>query len=248
MAFFAKKLLSSLLMPLPLALLLLVAGAWWSRVESTRIRGQRALIAGLVVLYVASLPVVSWLLLAPLERGMDGYQARGHTVGAIVVLGAGYHPVAGRPLTGVISGASSTRVAEAVRIARLHPQALVHCSGWGGQWGGSNAAAACELAVGLGVAATRIVLHADARDTEEEAAAVAGSRPPGAIVLVTHAAHMPRARALFERYGLRVTPAPTGHVSPAAPNWTPIPSSSALGTTTGAWREWLGRLWVALKG
>ncbi len=260
LGFWLKKAISACLMPLPAALVLLAAGLWWARSEARRKRGLRLVAAGFALLYVTSLPPVAHLALAPLERGADGYVAAhahaaggGPAVAAIVALGAGYHPVPGRPLTGQVSGASVTRVAEAVRIARLHPTAAVHCSGWGGGQSGSNGQAACDLAVALGVAATRVVVHASPRDTEEEAAAVARvlrarGQLGAPVVLVTHAAHMPRAALLFRAAGLRVVPAPTGHVSAATPRWTLVPSTFALGTTTGAWHEWLGRAWLWLRG
>ncbi len=247
MGFWLKKAVSTVLMPLPASLLLGVLGLWWLRREETRRRGRRALLAGVVLLWLAALPPMSWVLLAPLEAGQLGYVPVDRPVAAIAVLGAGYHPVAGRPPTGQVSAASVVRVAEAMRIARLHPEARVHCSGWGGRFGGSNARAACDIGISMGLAATRVVLHPDARDTEEEALAVRRAVGDGEVVLVTHAAHMPRARALFERCGVRVIPAPTGHVSPADPGWSPVPGSFSLATTTAAWREWLGRGWVGLK-
>ncbi len=245
--FWLKKLVSSLVMPLPVALALIALGLFWARRERTRTRGVRTALAGAGILYIASLPPFAFMMLAPLEDGMVAYQAPDEPPAAIVVLGAGYHPVANRPLTGVISSGSVTRVAEALRIARMHPKTRVHCSGWGGPWPGSNAAAACQLAVGMGLAPTRVVLHPSAKDTEEEAIAVAATKPTGKVVVVTHATHMLRARELFERHGLDVVPAPTGHISPESPTWTLIPASEALGTTTGSWREWLGRLWIRIK-
>lgn len=244
MWFWLKKLLSALIMPLPLALLLIVWGLTRSSTAPTR---RRWVWFGLTLLYVASCPPTAWLVLTPLESGQKGYvPVAERPVAAIAVLGAGYHPAPDRPLTGVLSGAAVTRVAEGVRIARSHPTAPLHCSGWGERWRGSNAEAACQLAVSLGVSATRTVLHPHARDTIEEADAVA-AKTHGPVVLVTHAAHMARARAAFEARGVEVIPAPTGHVSTASPRWSLIPSVEALGTTSGALREWLGRAWLALR-
>lgn len=247
MAFWLKKLLSAWLLPLPLALLALGLGLWWARAEATRSRGLRLAFGGFMLLYVAALPPVAFGILAPLEADMPGYSPDGGPVRAVVALGAGYHPVAGRPLTGQVSSASVTRVAEAIRVLRLHPNARLHCTGWGGEWPGSNAETACALAVALGVEASRTVMHPTPRDTEEEAIAIAAAVPSGRVVVVTHAAHMPRAQALFKRQGVHAVPAPTGHVSAAHTRWTLLPSSRALGTTEGALHEWQGRLWLALK-
>ncbi len=247
MGFWLKKLVSAWMLPLPLALVAIGLGLWWARTDATRKRGLRMAFAGLALVYAAALPPVAHLLLAPLESGMTGYQPDGAPVTAVVALGAGYHPVAGRPVTGQVSGASVVRVTEAVRILRLHPEARLHCTGWGAGFAGSNAQAACDIAVALGVAATRTVVHPTPRDTEEEAIAIAGAVKQGRVVLVTHASHMPRARALFEHYGVQVRVAPTGHGSGTRIRWTLIPSSTDLGTTSGCIHEWLGRLWLLLK-
>ena len=252
LAFWVKKVVGTLLMPLSLVFVLLTAAWLAPRLGLKHPRWRRRLtLAAVALLYLASCPPVAWLALWPLERDQAGYVAQpDRPVTDVAVLGAGYHPVAGRPLTGVLSGAAVTRVAEAVRVLRLHPEARLHCSGWGGRWEGSNAEAACQLAAQLGVAPARLVTHPDAKDTAEEAAAVARAlqaTPQATVVVVTHAAHMPRALQAFRGAGLAPMAAPTGHVSPASPRWRLWPSVEALGTTTGALHEWLGRAWLWLR-
>jgi uncharacterized SAM-binding protein YcdF (DUF218 family) len=75
----------------------------------------------------------------------------------------------------------------------------------------------------------------------------------GHVLLVTHAWHMPRAVAAFEREGLTVTPAPTGfiHRAPEEPrrgdyrDW--LPSAGAFSVSYFALHEHLGRVWYQLK-
>lgn len=247
MGFWLKKFVSALLTPVAGPLCVVAVALAMAYRDPKDSRPIKMVAAAFALLYVASLPLTAYLLVAPLEADMGEYQPTTDDVAAISVLGAGYHPVEGRPLTGQMSGASIVRVVEAVRVASLHPAAMLHCSGAGFGEPGSNARAACQLAVQLGVAATRVVLHEQTRDTEEEAIAVVAAANGGRIVLVTHAAHMPRALALFERHGAVVETAPCGHISPAQPSFSPIPSSYSLGTTSGAWHEWLGRLWGVVK-
>lgn len=68
------------------------------------------------------------------------------------------------------------------------------------------------------------------------------------ILLVTDAMHMPRAHAVFRRYGLAVIPAPTRFQS-AAPLVAAdfIPRASALASSHYAMHEWIGLFWYRLR-
>jgi uncharacterized SAM-binding protein YcdF (DUF218 family) len=69
-------------------------------------------------------------------------------------------------------------------------------------------------------------------------------RPQGVdkVILVTSALHMRRARAEFERAGLKVTPAPTDFESlgrsTEARDW--LPDAGALDGSGRAFKEWVG--------
>lgn len=70
------------------------------------------------------------------------------------------------------------------------------------------------------------------------------------IYLVTHAWHLPRAVAEFQKQGLNVTPAPLGFVTDSELRRGPLPflpSSSALHLSKLALHEQLGRLWYKLR-
>jgi uncharacterized SAM-binding protein YcdF (DUF218 family) len=88
------------------------------------------------------------------------------------------------------------------------------------------------------------------RTTWENAEETAKLLSPGGveqIVLVTHAWHMPRARAAFEAAGLQVVPGATGFR--ARPRLQPgdiLPSPRALAETYLACHEWLGVLYYRL--
>ncbi len=245
--FALKKAISSLLLPLPLAALLMAIGVWQLRREPTRRAGWRWLLAGASLLWLASLPLASGLAARWLEHGQRPFDPALPAPDAIVVLGSGFRPFEGRPLTSVLDGAAVVRVAEAVRIARRWPDVPLHCTGWGADLPGSSAEAACALAVELGIAPTRTVLHPEARDTSEEAAAVAAALPPGArVLIVSHASHMPRAMRWFELQGLRAHPAATGFIYSGRLNPWPLPSATALATSSLVVHEVLGGLVAAL--
>lgn len=68
------------------------------------------------------------------------------------------------------------------------------------------------------------------------------------IYLVTHFWHMPRAKAVFEKEGLIVVPAPMGFYQKTA--FTPLdfyPSSEGFQRTRWIWHEILGSLWYKVK-
>jgi len=68
------------------------------------------------------------------------------------------------------------------------------------------------------------------------------------ILLVTHAWHMPRARASFEAQGLEVVPAPLGfRLRPLPDAGDFVPSAKGLRESTYALYEWLGRIWYELR-
>lgn len=77
-------------------------------------------------------------------------------------------------------------------------------------------------------------------------------RPQGRerVLLVTHAYHMPRALAAFERAGLRPIPVPFGYMgTPTSPQrYAWMPSSGGMQLNWLAFHEGIGELWYRLRG
>lgn len=68
------------------------------------------------------------------------------------------------------------------------------------------------------------------------------------IALVTHAWHMPRAKAAFERAGFAVVPAPTSFQTTAVAGVLGfVPQAYYLNMSNIALREWLGLWWYAAR-
>ena len=69
------------------------------------------------------------------------------------------------------------------------------------------------------------------------------------ILLVTHAAHMRRARLAFEHAGLQVVPAPMGFTTRAQDNLLELglPSAQGIWMTRAAWHEAIGWAWYRLR-
>jgi uncharacterized SAM-binding protein YcdF (DUF218 family) len=89
------------------------------------------------------------------------------------------------------------------------------------------------------------------RNTSENAqlsAAILQRHDVHTIYLVTHALHMPRARAAFERAGLQVIPAPTRFaVRDRITILQFLPQSSSFEASANIFYEAMGRLWYAWK-
>ena len=94
-------------------------------------------------------------------------------------------------------------------------------------------------------------LEEQSHDTMENArfsAAVVKDQGVHRVFLVTHAAHMPRAQAVFQKAGFEVIPAPTRFTTRC--RLTPLsflPTSSALAVSAIALHEWIGLAWYQLR-
>jgi uncharacterized SAM-binding protein YcdF (DUF218 family) len=263
--FALKKLLGYLLMPLPLAALL-VLGAIALRLAKRAPRARRWLVAaaaGWLVLLGNN--GVANLLVRPLERKFPPVPEL--TAGApvpaalaacrfVVVLGSGHADADGLSANNQLSPAGLARLTEGVRLLRaLPPDARLVVSGPGRDGRperASHAEVLARAAVALGVARERIVKIETARDTEDEAREaekIAGGAP---VALVTSAWHMPRAMALFRHAGADALACPADFSG--APRFEEGPGpfftwdAAALQRSTWALRERIGWLWVWLRG
>lgn len=141
------------------------------------------------------------------------------------------------------------RVYKAAQLYRAGKASRVFVAAGNQPWaqpGPSEAALIGELLVEWGVPADAIQLEGRSRNTRENAVnvkplLVAGDC--GVPLLVTSAAHMPRAVASFAAIGVDVFPVTADVRIVHAPELTVfdfLPSAEALALTSAAMREWLG--------
>lgn len=175
-------------------------------------RIQRAAGAGVVGVFL----VGAFTPLANLTHRSLAVRAQVEPAEAIVVLGAGVST------TGTLSDSSLRRAIHGIELQRQGLAPLLILLGpRPGPRGEAEIRGA--LARSLGVPADGMRLVTGGKTTREEAARTRASLGPGArrILLVTGSIHMTRSRALFERAGFTVLPAPVddtsgGGVSPEA--------------------------------
>ncbi|WP_395060621.1 YdcF family protein [Polaromonas sp.] len=245
-----KPILTTLLLP-PVSLLLLTGLGL--------LLAARRKAGGLLLAFVAA--TLLWLLschamavwlaqnLLPQHTALSVAALKSSGAQAIVVLGSGVHPVAPEYGEPQASGAATLRLRYGVWLARQTGLPVAFAGGLG--WG-----AAGEQVVSEGEVARRAAqqdygltlrwVDNQSRDTSENARFL---RPLLAkdkvqrIALVTHAWHMPRAAAAFERAGFTVVPAPMGFILPSRNSvlqW--LPTGDGLEASRAVLKEWLGLL------
>ena len=116
--------------------------------------------------------------------------------------------------------------------------------------GGGVATSTVPFMVDCGVPEGAFVSFPDARNTEDEARLIAASGVTH-VALITSAWHMRRARMLFERAGLKVTPVAADFemTMVAEADWEFkdfVPSADALVRNSAAVKEWVALVGYAL--
>lgn len=216
--FHFKRFVGMAVQPLPLVYVFLFAGlallVWTTRRRLT----VACFVCAAFFLVASSLPVWTRATAGMLERRRRPVleaDAAANAPGAIVVLGSGVaHPGdAALPALTRLGDAARARLVEGVRLARLFPEARLVTSGYGmGLEGCADAMA--EAAMELGVDGGRIDRLTESLDTAHEARLVRELVGDGKVILVTSAAHMPRAMAYFAQHGVDATPSPCDYLAP----------------------------------
>lgn len=153
--------------------------------------------------------------------------------------------------------ASGDRVLHAARIFRAGKVKRILVTGGNLPWHASSPPESTlmrDLLIEWGVPAAAIEIAGQSRNTYENALEIVALRerqPFASALLVTSAAHMPRAIATFQKAGVPVTPATTDVEVTNAGLWTPLrwlPDAGALDTTTRAIKEWIGFAAYRVRG
>lgn len=203
--------------------------------------------AALIVLVMCGFTSLGAIIIRPLEDRIVRPSTMPDSVDAIIVLG-------GSTLARVSTARgiaelndAGDRLTDAVVLALRYPEARIVYSGGAGllDIGEPEAATAERFFVAMGIAADRLVLEDQSRNTDENAELTAGLLGDGsAALLVTSAFHMPRSVGLFRRVGLDVVPWPTDYRGSGQESFgfdfaNPVHN---LNTTSIAVKEWIGLL------
>lgn len=192
------------------------------------------------------------LVLSPLEFKYPKYQQQPQrTIKYIIVLGCAKEDAAFLPQSSILRGCSHIRLREGYDIYRQNPGSHLILTG-GGLWREDPIAASMRDSIyGLGVNPQDVTAITYAVNTEHESIKASEIIGDSTAVLVTSAAHMPRAMSLFERQGAKLIPAPTDYLvreiadQPRVRYF--IPEVVNLAKVRSAFHEYYGMLWLKLK-
>lgn len=250
MGFLLKKIISALLLPLPISLIVSLLGLyllWFSHY----LRLGKVLVSfGVIILIIFSISLVSNALLRGLESQYQPLTNIPNKVDTIVVLGGGVRGYKNMPANTRLSSASMARLVEAVRLYTRIPNATLILSG--GRVFGSPAEADVldNTAVMLGIQQSHIKMEKGSKDTYQEAINLKPMLSNKPFILVTSATHMPRAMALFKKQGMHPIAAPTQFLTKQN-QFTAgyyLPNSVGLIHSDIAIHEYLGMLWAKIRG
>jgi len=245
------KLVIAAISPLGTALLLGLVGLAAAALggAALRRRGLAVIAGGLVWLGIWSMPVASHALRGWLEdqagpRSIELMPA----ARAIVVLGGAVRGPRAPQRPHPDLGSAADRMWHAARLHRAGKAPLLVLSGGAAREGEvPEAQSMSQFLRELGVPDSAMLLEPGSVTTAQNAANTARllrARQIDRVLLVTSALHMRRARALFEREGIQVIPAPTDF---EVADWPlrlldVVPDAEALEGSARAFKELVGQL------
>jgi len=241
-----RALLGTLLQPIGLGLVLVIAGV---------MSGVPAItLAGAILLWLLSTPVVSEAILGPLERRFAPVKTVDCPQADAVVVVSG-NIINGVNRADVQWGPAASRFHEGVRLMREGKASLLILAGAPSLHDArrSQGEILRDAAVEQGIDASQILITAAVATTSQEARAVTEvcrGRGISNIVLVTSAWHMPRAVRLFRATGLSVSAFPVDqrvHKHARITMSRLLPRARTLADSDAAVHEYLGLLRLLLR-
>lgn len=221
--------------------------------------GRRILVACLALFLVAGLLPLGMGLTAALEGRFPGWAGTAVPDG-IVVLGGPIKPNQSMARGTIELGPGAERLTATPALARRFPNARIVYSGGVASLTGSGLPEgqfALQLLESFGIPRERITIEDRARNTAENASytkALVNPKPGERWLLVTSAAHMPRAVGAFRKVDFPVEAYPVDWQTSAAPRpwwrWL-VPGLSPLRgwvALDDAAKEWAGLLAYRLSG
>ena len=258
---FFREFTKSLLTPIPLCWLLLMAVFVFYKTGRKKI-ARWFLGSSMLWFFLISTPFLPKVLLATLENQYPPFQLtaeKGDQVSAqdsivhILVLGSGYETDDRLSYSGQLNLSGLARLAEGIRLQRLIPESKLMFSGYAGPQPLPQAKVSALAAQELGIDSTVIYTICEPWNTRTEAEEyLKRFGTVGRLYLVTDAAHMARAIMHFRNAGLKPISAPTNFIirkNNIPGSYTDyFPSTGNIRSMEIVFQEYLGMLWAKMGG
>jgi len=248
--FWVSKALGWLASPLAWGLLLAGAGVLLRRRRAGRVLGA---LAALVVLGLSCDPVADRLM-AAVESGARSTYRPDVVYDAVVVLGGLVDAAASRATGEAELTEAADRVLRGFELVRAGRARAVLVSGglvWPQPGDVSEADRLAAKLAQWGIAPERIVVERSSRNTREnaiESARVAAARGWRTLLVVTSAAHAPRALGCFRAVGLEPDVLPVDRRAGDGRGRSWLPGVAALAKSSDALHELAGRIAYRVAG
>ncbi|HVI88664.1 MAG TPA: YdcF family protein [Dongiaceae bacterium] len=260
MFFHRAKLLQFFLRPSNAVLLLIVFSCLLLLLGCFAIGSLVLLVITLVAAAIAWTPL-PYLLLRPLESDYPVFDSRRldrtQPIRGIILLGGGVNASRGDQPNGPIFTSAGARLFVALELAQLFPDARILLSGGvpdllANNKSYSEAGLTRDLLIRFGIAPERIVMEERSHNTFENAreSEKLFAGPDDRWLLVTSAAHMPRAMAAFGAKATQLIPCCADYKTQG-----PADDDRFFGSAAHGWlcadiaaHEWLGLLAYRLSG
>ncbi|MHC5230237.1 YdcF family protein [Brucella sp. LJL56] len=211
----------------------------------------------MIILFFAAFTTLGAVLLAPLEDRFAKPDEMPPRVDGIVVLGGYMNGEINAGRKGFELNSAADRIFEAMRLARLYPNAKVIVSGGEGAFfeeSAKDADSTQKMLIDLGFSGERYIYENKSRNTVENAVfskELAQPKPGETWLLVTSAYHMPRSVGCFRKADFNVVAWPVDYKTRASERFALYLESpnEALSRFSLAMREWVGLIayWLAGK-
>jgi len=218
------------------------------------IGSKKTSFAGVAILVICSMPIVSGKMIAYLESDYElNRPSEIDTANAIVVLSGMVKTIKTKDGLDYEWGGAVDRFFTGINLFNLDKAPTLIFTGGKLPWsiGLPEGEFLREEAIKLGIPKKDILLTENVENTDQEAKAIKKllSLDDPKVILVTSAFHMPRAQLVFEAAGISVIPFPvdfligTGKIT----LMSFIPSASSFASTNFFVREIIGRTYYNLK-
>lgn len=229
-------------MPISIGLILLVIGLIYLYTDNSK-KAKKYLTVAILWIFLIGYSPFSNYLIQPLENQYKPYIKIEKDIKYVLVLGSAHVSNNEMSKLSQLSKTALMRLSEGIRIYRELDGAKLIVSGYAGDDTVAHALVLRDVAISLGVPSSDIITQEEAKDTQEEAEYAKEIIDKDRFVLVTSAAHMPRAIKIFESAWLNPIAAPTDYLSKEDGSFGRFPRASEIRKTESAMHEYIGTLW-----